>query len=240
MTPSADKNDTYSSNKAFSYILMAIFGGIALCSAFYIVICFLILFVPDMRMRLDNGMSLHSGYFLIGTASSLESLLRLLAIIFFLIWEYRAFKNLAALKAKHTEFSPGWAVGWWFVPLANLVKPMQAVSELWNESDPEFDEEMEFLHVSGGTPKSIGFWWATFLLSGIIGRLVGMLIDPRTGMPSNDLPAVLIVASFFQLAAALLILFIVKDITARQEQRFNKIAATQQFSPPPPDFYQNS
>ena len=240
MTPSYTENDTYSSNKAFSYILMAVFGGIALCSVFYIVISFLIIFAPDMSMRLENGMSLHFGYFLIGTASSVETLLRLLAIILFLIWEYRAFKNLAALKAKYTEFSPGWAVGWWFIPLANLVKPFQAVRELWNESDPEFDEEMDFLHVAGGTPKIVGFWWAAFLLSGIIGSLVDMLIDPRTGMPSNDLPAVLIIASFFKLAAALLIIFIVKGITQRQEQRFNKIAATQPFSPPPPDLYQNS
>jgi hypothetical protein len=156
-----------------------------------------------------------------------------------LIWEYRAFKNLPALKSNYTEFSPGWAVGWWFIPLANLIKPFQAVRELWNESDPEFDEESQFLHVAGGTPKIVGFWWAAFLLSGILGRLAGMLIDPRTGMPSKDLPLVLIIGSFFELAAALLILFIVKGITQKQDQRYDKIAATQPFSPPPPDFYQN-
>jgi hypothetical protein len=40
-----------------------------------------------------------------------------------------------------------------------------AVRELWNESDPDFDEETGFLHTAAGTPEIIGFWWAAFLLS---------------------------------------------------------------------------
>jgi len=234
------RNDTYRSAKSFSYIVIALFGGIALCSAFYILMSIVVIALPDAQMSLNDGSSVHIGIGLIGLASVLEILLRLSVIVFFLIWEYRSFNNLSALKARNLEFSPGWAVGWWFIPFANLVKPFQAIRELWNESDPEFDEETGFLHVSPGTPEIIGFWWATFLLSGIAARISNAMVDSRSGAPSEYFPVALIVASILQLAAAILIILIVKGVTNRQEQRFNKLGVTEQFSPPPPTFYQNS
>ncbi|QYO65100.1 DUF4328 domain-containing protein [Leptolyngbya sp. 7M] len=44
-------------------------------------------------------------------------------IVLFLVWLYRAHKNLFSLKPTHLDFSPGWAVGWWFIPFLNLVRP---------------------------------------------------------------------------------------------------------------------
>lgn len=233
------RNDTYHSAKSLSYIVMGLFGGLALCSVFYIVMSIVIIAFPDSRMRLDDGSSMHIALGFIGLVSILEILLRILTIVFFLIWEYRGFNNLSALKARNLEFSPGWAVGWWFIPFANLVKPFQAVRELWNESDPEFDEETGFLYTSGGTPEIIGFWWAAFLLSGFFARISNAFFDSKSGNVSDYLPVVLIAASLLQLAAAILITLIVKGITQRQEQRFDRLASTQEFSPPPPNFYQN-
>ena len=233
------RNDIYRSAKSLSYIVMALFGGIAICSAFYIVMSVVMVAFPDASIPLDDGTSLNIGIGLIGLATILEILMRVLVIAFFLIWEYRSFNNLSALKARNLEFSPGWAVGWWFIPFANLVKPFQAVRELWNESDPDFDEETGFLHISPGTPEIIGFWWAAFLISGFVGRIADKMVDVN-GEPSQYFPVVLIVGSIFQLAASILIILIVKGITNRQEQRFNKLAATGQFAPPPPNFYQNN
>ncbi len=233
------RNDIYRPARPFSYIVMTLFGGIALCSAFYIVMSVITIAFPDARMQMANGSSVHVGIGLIGLAAILEGLLRILSIVFFLIWEYRSFNNLSALKARNLEFSPGWSVGWWFIPFANLVKPFQAIRELWNESDPDFDEEAVFHYAGGGTPEVVGFWWATFLISGIINNISNKMTD-SAGNISDYFPVVMIVAGIFQMAAAILIIYIVKGVTKRQEQRFNKIAATQQFSPPPPDFYQNS
>lgn len=49
--------------------------------------------------------------------------------IFFLIWLYRVYGNLRSLGASTVEYTPGWAVGWFFVPLANLVIPYKIVHE---------------------------------------------------------------------------------------------------------------
>src|ERR1700754_3506800 len=52
-------------------------------------------------------------------------------IIVFAVWIHRANRNARALGAVGMRFSPGWAVGWFFVPIANLWKPYQAMKEIW-------------------------------------------------------------------------------------------------------------
>ena len=230
------RNDVYRSASALSSVVIALFVGIALCSAFYIIMSLLMIAFPDTQMNLGDGTSVNVWIGLLGLAAILEIVFRVAVVILFLIWEYRSFNNLSALKARNLEHSPGWAVGWWFIPFANLVKPFQVVRELWNESDPDFDEETGFLHTSSGTPELIGFWWAAFLLSGFVGRITDKLLS-ADGEPSQYFPVALIVGSILQLAASILIILIVKGVTNRQEQRFNKLAATAQFAPPPPTFY---
>ena len=58
------------------------------------------------------------------------------AFIMLLVWVYAAHRNLPALQSHDGEFTPGWAVGWFFIPFMNLFKPYQAMRHLWNESDP--------------------------------------------------------------------------------------------------------
>ena len=47
-----------------------------------------------------------------------------------LMWVHRAYRNLPALGARDMAYSPGWAVGWWFIPFLNLVRPYQVVREI--------------------------------------------------------------------------------------------------------------
>src|SRR4029077_9871820 len=37
--------------------------------------------------------------------------------VMFLIWFRRLYSNLAALGAQELRSTPGWAVGWWFIPI---------------------------------------------------------------------------------------------------------------------------
>ena len=54
--------------------------------------------------------------------------------ITFLKWIYRTNFNLRALSQERMSFTPGWSVGWYFVPIANLFKPYQAMKEIWANS----------------------------------------------------------------------------------------------------------
>lgn len=81
------------------------------------------------------------------------------------MWIHRAHANLFAAGLDGLEYTPGWSVGWFFIPFANLVKPFQAMRELWNEShgaDNSF---------GGATPPSVGWWWGTFLAGNILSNI---------------------------------------------------------------------
>jgi hypothetical protein len=59
---------------------------------------------------------------------SLTSLVTITVEVFFFIWQYRAARVARALTypAKH---SPGWGIGFWFVPVVNLWMPYQAIRD---------------------------------------------------------------------------------------------------------------
>ncbi|TLN26675.1 DUF4328 domain-containing protein [bacterium] len=102
------------------------------------------------------------------------------ANIVFLVWVYRANKNLHSLSNTAMVHSPGWSVGWFFIPIANLFKPYQVLRELWVVS-------------SRGRVSStalVGWWWAIWLVSNFVGRLaarsVGAVADTATKIMSLD------------------------------------------------------
>jgi hypothetical protein len=54
----------------------------------------------------------------------------------FPMWLYRANQNLRAFRAEALDFTPGQAVGSFFIPLINFVRPYAVLSEVWRASDP--------------------------------------------------------------------------------------------------------
>jgi hypothetical protein len=85
-------------------------------------------------------------------------------IVLFCIWIYRANSNARQLGATDMQFSPGWSVGWYFIPIANLWKPYQAMCEIWQASaDPAHWQQQ---------PRGaiLPLWWTFFLLSNFVGN----------------------------------------------------------------------
>lgn len=79
-------------------------------------------------------------------------------------WIYVASSNAHQLR-DDLSISPGWAVGWYFVPIMNLFKPLQAMKEIWSASD-ELDG-----YDRQGTPAIIGWWWGLWIASNILGNI---------------------------------------------------------------------
>jgi len=222
-------NDTYRSTKTLSYLTIGSLLGLIVCFLLMFILSFVQIVFTIPEIDLDNGEGVPITYALIGIVAIFQILLRVLTIVFFLIWLYQAFKNLSALAAQNLEFSPGWAIGWWFIPFANLVKPYQVISELWNASDSDYDPEL-FLSNKIGTPSIIGWWWGLFIIGGIIGRISDILSDKSL---SYSLIALMIYCVLHGIAA-FLILTIIRKITQEQDLRFQKLGQTNQFSAPPP------
>jgi Domain of unknown function (DUF4328) len=54
----------------------------------------------------------------------------------FIQWLYRARRNLDELGATGLRWRPSWAIGGWFIPVANLVIPLLVVREI-DRADPQ-------------------------------------------------------------------------------------------------------
>lgn len=93
-------------------------------------------------------------------------LLLLITFVFAGMWIHRAACNVRAMGAHRLDCSPGWAVGWYFVPFACLLKPFQAMNEIWRASaDPDRWERIQ-------TSGVLRLWWALWLISNILGQAV--------------------------------------------------------------------
>jgi hypothetical protein len=83
----------------------------------------------------------------------------------FLKWIYRANLNCRGFGASDMEFTPGWSIGYYFIPIMNLFRPFQVMKEIWNVSrDP----------VNWKAHRSsplLGWWWALWILSGALGQI---------------------------------------------------------------------
>ena len=228
----------YRSPRVLGYLTMFFLGSLFVTNLLSTISGFGEIFLP-YTIDLDGGEYMSVWFLLIGLISILEVFLYLTTVVFFLIWLYRVYQNLTPLRSPNQEFTPGWAVGWWFIPFANLVKPYQVVREAWQESDPDFDPSLNFLSNSISAPTFLGFWWAFWILSNISSNIASRMIDDDTGQALQGFAFVWIIASVLSMIAAALAILVVKTISARQDERYQNLFKLQVFSPPsPPNFNQ--
>lgn len=159
-----------------------------------------------------------TGFTILGSANSpTQNLLEIYglsavanAIVFYIsafavgMWIYRAHDNLTLFGLTGLEFTPGWSVGWFFVPFANLVKPYEAMRELWGRNLGDR------LHAAALLP----LWWGCFLVGGIA-MTIGGLADRQSG----DLTLILGltgVGSILRAASAVLLAIIIRKVTTEQ------------------------
>jgi hypothetical protein len=140
-----------------------------------------------------------------------------LAGFFFLRWFYRAYANLRTFGAEGLPHGPGWAVGYWFVPFINLVRPATVALDIWNASDPG---ERSSSRRKGGRSGLVISWWLTFVLSGIATwagiRLWNSAADPEA---LSRAAVVSVLADVVWVVAGLLAIAYVHGTTSRQETR---------------------
>lgn len=148
--------------------------------------------------------------------------------IAFLVWTYRARKSLDALGVRGMRFSLGWSVGWFFVPIANLWKPYQAITEIWRASDPERDANNAEGWRDAHVPQLFLAWWGIFLISGVVDRAVAravLAIDP-TPQQVLDGSRLTTLSDALGGVAALLAFVVVRSIATRQDAAFVGAPAT--------------
>jgi hypothetical protein len=166
----------------------------------------------------------------------LQLLVLLACGIAFLTWFYRSHKNLTALGATGLKYSPGWAVGGFFVPFLNLVRPLQVMREIWHASVLPSPTELSSPGIfaqsaSRETPGKVGWWWGLFLVSSSLGQIsfrLSLRPDPSVSLLQTT-SWLTFGSDIIDLAGLLVTVGIVQTVTAGQDERWRRMAA-----PPPP------
>lgn len=90
-------------------------------------------------------------------------------------WIYLTNANAHVLSSEMT-IKPGWAVGWFFVPIANLFMPYQGVKETWQES-----HEAAGLYEAAADSSLLRWWWGLWIATNILGNVTFMLGGGSSG-----------------------------------------------------------
>ena len=148
----------------------------------------------------------------------------------FLFWFHRVQKNLPALGGRELKYTPGWAVGGFFVPFLNLVRPIQVMREVWHGSDPSGLErdgapDGPMIRNQLGTPWLVSWWWILFIVSHLVGR-VFMRTRLTPDQSIEQLQATytyLVISNVLDLPSALVAMLLVARVTRLQRRRSDRI-----------------
>lgn len=131
-------------------------------------------------------------------------------IVLVAMWIYRAHANLRAAGIEDLQFTPGWAVGWYFIPFANLFKPFQAMRELWNASLAQTDS---FGQEADSRLKT---WWGTWIVGNIISNASVRFQFVGEGQGAAAGQVLDIVSTAILMAAGWFLLQIIETVNAAQ------------------------
>lgn len=127
----------------------------------------------------------------VGMIGLLQMAMAILLGIVFLFWTHRVCKNAHSFNTVTMTITPGWAVGWYFIPIFNLWKPYLALREAFHAScHPEGQRN--------GGAAILGVWWLVHITTGILGQ-----ISFRMALSLGEIPDMteLIVLNGIQISA---------------------------------------
>ena len=170
------------------------------------------IFVPNSDMLANDNRQLLIAQIGLGSLA--------LAAVTFLIWLYRASKNLAPLGTQNQEYSPGWAVGYWFIPIVSFFVPYQVVKEIWKGSLPEPYSQIPTASAELPTSPLLLPWWIAWLAGIWAGNITAFLWFGTTTVQELIVSDVITLMSNAALLIALvLVLILIWQITRNQERR---------------------
>jgi len=113
-------------------------------------------------------------------------------------WIYQAHRIMWVRSDENMEISPGWSIGWYAVPIANLFKPFQAMRELYRMSRQEDDPD---------APPLLWAWWIPWLLSGFLSFDAG-----------EDYTPLDLATEAFTIVSAICLIVIIRRVTKAQHE----------------------
>jgi hypothetical protein len=143
----------------------------------------------------------------------------LVLAILFCSWFHRAHSNLRLAKLPKIEYGSGWTIGGFFVPILNLVRPAQLMTETWAGTSYLAGTSRAASWKRSPSNPLVGWWWGLFLASSIAGNVAVRLALRGDGGPGGVTAEawVSIGSSVLSVAAAVAAISLVRRISDLQE-----------------------
>lgn len=180
-----------------------------------------------LQQGIDTGISTGLQDELAGTGRLQLNLFRLQLVLMLACylwagsWVHRVACNVRALGAKGLDDSPGWAVGWYAVPVMNLMRPMRAMTQVWLASHaPTRWQKL-------GTPRLLMAWWCFWVAGNLCYWFVTQYLRPEhTFEGLHTQQWLLLCGQALNLVAAALFLLVVSRLTRMQVEERERQQAT--------------
>ncbi|MCY0928681.1 DUF4328 domain-containing protein [Streptomyces sp. H27-H1] len=142
-----------------------------------------------------------------------QSTTMLATAVVFIVWFHRVRCNAEVFRPDGFSQSAGWAIGGWFVPIANLYFPYRTARETWDASS-QYAPDGSYRAVSGAPVVA---WWLAcvtgWFLDGLASYKDGKAVGAAAVRDASSLGAV---ADLVIVVAAVLAVLFVRKLTALQ------------------------
>lgn len=158
-----------------------------------------------------SGMA--SGEYLNAFLGLAQNALMLATAVVFIVWFHRVRHNAGVFRPDGFSQSAGWAIGGWFVPVANLFLPYRTARETWDAST-QYATDGSYRQVSGAPVVA---WWLVFAASRVLDVVSGWKhTSGETTEQARDAYSFSVFADLTTVAAAVLAVVFVRKLTAMQ------------------------
>ncbi|MBD0710938.1 MULTISPECIES: DUF4328 domain-containing protein [unclassified Streptomyces] len=148
-------------------------------------------------------------------AWSAQFLLFLATTVVFIVWFHRLRLNAEVWAGDLMSRTPGWAIGGWFVPLANFWIPRAVAADIWRASrpDPSAPDGPRELTLLNG-------WWVCFACHLALNRIGSGQFDRSVGAGELvDATSWLVAGDAAGIVAAGLAILLVRRLTSMQHAK---------------------
>ncbi|NML50515.1 DUF4328 domain-containing protein [Streptomyces sp. R302] len=139
----------------------------------------------------------------------------LATVVVFLVWFHRVRKNADVWAPDIHRRTPGWAIGAWFIPFANLWIPRQIAVDVWRASRPD-------PYAADGARELtlLNSWWTCFAVGAVVDRISNTLYKRAETLDAWTTAAAWSLAGYlFTIAAGVLAILFVRRLTSMQHTR---------------------
>jgi hypothetical protein len=146
-------------------------------------------------------------------AALVLSLVHLAVLVLMITWLFQAHRS-DRMDPSRLEHRSGWAIGGWFVPFLNLVRPYQVVEDVRVASQSSLGRQSDVVLA----------WWLTVIGASIAGRVTAALVSGAGASDSETISAIAsanlsdVVGSVLWVAAAVLGILVVRSTTRLVQQ----------------------